>query len=282
MSDLDDDLLCTTDPNVRHHAANNAGPDFHDDDVDDTSQFENELRERKYQHEMEVAVENARQDQPPSSAQGFSAARKIVPLPGDSQLSARRMSSSQSRAGPDVARLHDEIRGLTNQLRSHERAAVQMNSESDKQQKMISSLNGRIDREVSEKKELAQRCKLAESQLVAARKEIQLLQRQVTQAPGSENAPKEDVRLQRAINEIEALRSQLTTPQVGGPEPVELSRLRNENKKLESQRLELIQCIRKQNRLIDVLKRQKMHLEAAKLLQITEEEFVKTLEINHR
>eukprot|EP00455_Lapot_gusevi_P028324 TRINITY_DN30180_c0_g1_i1.p1 TRINITY_DN30180_c0_g1~~TRINITY_DN30180_c0_g1_i1.p1 ORF type:complete len:103 (-),score=20.17 TRINITY_DN30180_c0_g1_i1:17-301(-) len=92
----------------------------------------------------------------------------------------------------------------------------------------------------------------------------------------------EDVRLQRALNEVESLRSQLSTPQVGGPEPVEMSRLRNDNKKLESQRLELIQCVRKQNRLIDVLKRQKMHLEAAKLLQITEEEFVKSLEINHR
>lgn len=279
MSDLDDDLLCTTDPNVRHHAANAAGNAFHDDDVDDTAQFENELREKKYQHEMEVAVEHARQEHPPSAQ---SASRKVVPLGGESQLSARRMSSSQSRVGPDVTRLQDEIRGLTNQLRSQERAVVQLNSESDKQQKMIGSLNSRIDREMSEKKELTQRCKLAESQLIAARKEIQLLQRQVTQAPGSENPQKEDVRLQRALNEIESLRSQLSTPQVGGPEPVEMSRLRNDNKKLESQRLELIQCVRKQNRLIDVLKRQKMHLEAAKLLQITEEEFVKSLEINHR
>lgn len=277
-TDDGDDLLCTTDPSVRHNAAEAAGYQFHDDDADDTSNFENELRSKKYQHEMEVAVENARLDTAPTSARNGSVSRKVVPL--DDQ-SSRRTATGQSRVGPDVARLQDEVRGLTNQLRALERAVAQLSSESDKQQKMIGSLNNRVEREMAEKKELAQKCKVAESQLAAARKEIQLLQRQISGAGSTGDAAKEEPRLQRALSEIESLRSKLSTPQVSA-EPVELSHLRTENKKLEAQRLELITCVRKQNRLIDVLKRQKMHLEAAKLLQITEEEFVKTLEINHR
>ena len=57
-----------------------------------------------------------------------------------------------------------------------------------------------------------------------------------------------------------------------------LDSLLAENRKLEKQKSDLIQGFRKQARLIDILKRQKMHLEAAKMLQFTEEEFVKALE----
>jgi chromosome segregation ATPase len=270
MIEDDDDMLCTTNPNHQM--------DANPDDVDDDD-FEGELRTKKYQHEMEVAVENARQDLAPSSARTGSASRNVVPL---NDTSSRRTATGQSRAGTDVARLQDEVRGLSNQLRAQERAVVQLTSENDKQQKMIGALNGRIDRDSAEKKDLTQRLKVAETQLLAARKEVSVLQRQMpstTTTPAGASATKDEPRLQRALSEIDSLRSKLSTPSA---EPAEVNHLRSENKKLEAQRMELIQCLRKQNRLIDVLKRQKMHLEAAKLLQITEEEFVKTLEVNHR
>ncbi len=50
------------------------------------------------------------------------------------------------------------------------------------------------------------------------------------------------------------------------------------NKLLERQKADLIAAFKKQLRLIDVLKRQNAHLEAAKLLSFIEEEFVKALD----
>ncbi len=61
-----------------------------------------------------------------------------------------------------------------------------------------------------------------------------------------------------------------------------MDRLLEDNRKLERQRNELIQAFKKQMKLIDVLKRQKMHIESAKLLSFTEDEFVKTLELGDK
>ncbi len=59
----------------------------------------------------------------------------------------------------------------------------------------------------------------------------------------------------------------------------DLLRLLADNKRLERQKAELVVAFKKQLRLIDILKRQKMHLEAAKMLQLTEEEFMKAMDI---
>ena len=58
-----------------------------------------------------------------------------------------------------------------------------------------------------------------------------------------------------------------------------MDQLVNENKKLEKQKGELIAGFKKQLKLIDLLKRQRMHIEAAKLLHFTEEEFMKALDL---
>ena len=59
-------------------------------------------------------------------------------------------------------------------------------------------------------------------------------------------------------------------------------RLAAENARLKKRLNELLLGFRKQTQLVDVLKRQKQHVEAAHLLSFTEAEFTKTLELGEQ
>lgn len=60
----------------------------------------------------------------------------------------------------------------------------------------------------------------------------------------------------------------------------EIVKIREDLKIAEKQKLNLTLLIKKQAQLIDVLKRQKLHLEAAKVLELTEKDFTKCLELS--
>mmetsp|Transcript_4186 Transcript_4186/g.7101 ORF Transcript_4186/g.7101 Transcript_4186/m.7101 type:complete len:114 (-) Transcript_4186:25-366(-) len=96
-----------------------------------------------------------------------------------------------------------------------------------------------------------------------------------------------DSKLNRATEELEKMRMQLReakATELGRNEGQrrDMEKLVEDNRKLERQRNELLQAFKKQMKLIDILKRQKLHIESAKLLAFTEEEFVKVLELGDK
>ena len=106
--------------------------------------------------------------------------------------------------------------------------------------------------------------------------------KKLTDAAQKEHKGRE-VRLSRALEECERFKQTLSRAteeaQSGaGGHRKEKDRLVGQVRSLERQRAELMTAFKKQMKLIEVMKRMKVHVEAAKLLEFTEEEFVKVLD----
>ena len=94
-----------------------------------------------------------------------------------------------------------------------------------------------------------------------------------------------DQELKRAVERHTKVQTQLDDARIAGAnggaineESELLDRAKSRIKQLERHREDLIDAFRKQMKLIDILKRQKVHVEAARLLQFVEEDFMRTLD----
>jgi hypothetical protein len=180
-------------------------------------------------------------------------------------------------------------------------------SEVEQLRKNLLHTTSALDKERAKTKELQLSLSTLQVEMTAMKRELAVVHR--VSAPGGAgttavNAQAKEIatlkrQLQLAQNEVELYKakdaqmmqhlnnnnntSNATSAQnhsAGTEEGV--AKLRSEIRSLETQRAELLNVVKKQNRLIDVLKRQKMHLEAAKLLQITEDEFRRALQMEQR
>ncbi|KAL1007278.1 hypothetical protein UPYG_G00084440 [Umbra pygmaea] len=125
------------------------------------------------------------------------------------------------------------------------------------------------------------KCDGLQQKVKTLQKEIEGLKRAQKQATTNHSAV--EVRLNRALEEVDKSKTQLSkikqmSKDTANQEHQKIEDLQAENKRLEKQKAELIVGFKKQLKLIDILKRQKMHLEAAKILSFTEEEFMKALD----
>ena len=120
-----------------------------------------------------------------------------------------------------------------------------------------------------------------QQEVASLKKDLQTAERIVKQAEAASKA--KETQLKRATETIARMKTQMGELLEKGSGDDKSDRARADAaearvKVLEKQRSDLISAFKKQMKLIDVLKRQKMHIEAARLLSFTEEEFVKALD----
>ncbi|KAJ3034276.1 Golgin sub A member 2 [Rhizophlyctis rosea] len=165
------------------------------------------------------------------------------------------------------------IASLEQKLKASEEEKVKLN-------KNLSNLQSNLTSSKNTTTTLTTRLENAETALASLKRDYESLQRSHRQAEQDINA--KDVRLNRQAEEIEKLKAAVS--RAGGDAKEKLDQARRTNdrlladiKRLQRQKTELLAAFRKQALLVDVVKRQKMHVEAAKLLQFTEEEFIRAL-----
>ncbi|BFZ26065.1 hypothetical protein BsWGS_29104 [Bradybaena similaris] len=184
--------------------------------------------------------------------------------------------------------MQEELDRLTheNQLKEEENHVLnqrlkEIEEERNRLLRTSSAQQQQMDKHKRLLEEARSRSESLESQLSALKKDLDQTKRSQKKQQTSQSAT--EVRLNRALEEIEKYREQLLQAKSSSKdsqdsEKKRLEQLLADNKRLEKQKNELMAGFKKQMKLIDVLKRQKMHIEAAKMLQFTEEEFIRALE----
>ena len=112
-------------------------------------------------------------------------------------------------------------------------------------------------------------------------KEVANLQSHVKNA--ERNSQTRELRLKRALQSVEKFKQLMLDRKVKNSDSLETSReevkdLTKKIKDMEKRSDDMMLLFKKQMQLIDVMKRQKVHLEASRMLQFTEEEFKSVLD----
>lgn len=219
---------------------------------------------------MDLKEDDANDDILPQVAQDMGSEAQIRFL----KAKLRVMQEEMDRLGQEINKKEDQNSTLSIQVKELEEERGRLTKTNALQTTQIDKFKQIADDNKTKADSL-------ETQLTNTRKELEQLKRNEKQHAVSQSAT--EVRLNRALEEIERYKEQMSRAKTSSRESSnqekrKVEQLMVENKRLEKQKNELMAGFKKQLKLIDILKRQKMHIEAAKMLAFSEEEFVKALE----
>jgi len=149
---------------------------------------------------------------------------------------------------------------------------TKLEKSSEKQRKDFDKLKLASEKEISKATE-------AEQKFQSIKRELDDFKLKNKKQKVSQN----DVRLQRALEEVKKYKNELNDAlrrnrDIGEVKKHEYSEIEKEKNKFKKINSELKIIIQKQSKLVEVLRKKCAHLEAARVLEFTEEEFMKALD----
>jgi len=149
---------------------------------------------------------------------------------------------------------------------------TKLEKSSEKQRKDFDKLKIASEKEISKATE-------AEQKFQSIKRELDDFKLKNKKQKVSQN----DVRLQRALEEVKKYKNELNDAlrrnrDIGEVKKHEYSEVEKEKNKFKKINSELKIIIQKQSKLVEVLRKKCAHLEAARVLEFTEEEFMKALD----
>eukprot|EP01083_Nonionella_stella_P054727 144458_1 len=188
-----------------------------------------------------------------------------------------------------IQQLEKEIQSLAETYGEKEKETNQMERKlkrSEEEKRSVKAKLASLEKSLSSKskteKDSGLRSKRLENEMCVLKGDIEQMKMHRKKEIAANR--KKDIRLNNALEEVDRCKELLKNEHLKSRDTSvardsDTRRLMAENKVLQRQKNELLSAFKKQMRLIDVLKRQKMHVEASRLLSFTEDEFAKTLEI---
>ncbi|MCI4393006.1 hypothetical protein PGIGA_G00152370 [Pangasianodon gigas] len=218
----------------------------------------------------DVTGEQLEDDVMPSAGEEMGAEAQVRFL----KAKLRVMQEELNRLSHECNKKDEENGVLSSKLKEVEEDRVRL-------QRTTSTQQTQLEKHRALAEDANRNCDGLRHQVTALQKEVAGMKRAQKQASSSHNAT--EVRLNRALEEAERSKAELnklkqSSKDSANQEQQRIEALQAENKKLEKQKAELITGFKKQLKLIDILKRQKMHFEAARMMSFTEEEFMKALD----
>ncbi|GFU57417.1 testis-expressed protein 9 [Nephila pilipes] len=163
---------------------------------------------------------------------------------------------------------------LEQRLKDTEIDRAKLQRENANKEQQIEKLQKSLD-------ETKDKCDRIKKELSFVNKETDILKQGQRQAASIKSSL--ETKLSRSLEENERLKTELRQAKQTSKEAQEnyqrkMEELSTENRRIDKQNAELHNAIKKQMQLINNLKRQKMHVEAATAVQFSEEEFMKALD----
>ncbi|CAK9057425.1 unnamed protein product [Durusdinium trenchii] len=189
-----------------------------------------------------------------------------------------QMQEEVDRACTEAAQKDKEVQ----QLRQDLKQVLEREKHLQKTNASLEQTQEKIKQQLASTTSKLQDLDLERADLQKVKDQLELKVRKVE----AENSSKE-ARVNRLTEECEKLKAAAKDANMQERDRVcsdrrEVDRLTNEVRKLERQRTELVGAFKKQMKLIEVLKRQRAHMEAARVLSFTEDEFIRILELGDK
>jgi len=221
---------------------------------------------------------------PPQEPQNTSTPPEVLPVEAKnlgSEATLRLLKAKVRVLEEEVERLTVENNQQKQTLVKNKQLLSTEKEEKNRMQKTIQTLQGQLEKYSKLADEKKNQNKVLEMDLVKLRKDIEAMERSEKKIGQSQKSV--EVRLDRALEEVEKYKGLLSAERAKSTEFSNIDKetfnnLSNENKILQKQKTELINAYKKQMKLIDVLRKQKLHLEASRMLNFTQEEFMKVLD----